>query len=110
MLSNRLYGAAIMAAVAIPAVVGGCSSDASNPLCCNEFKVGATIDAEIGGGAESKVAVQAVSDFAGIASAAVDDITTACRSMAQDLGADAQGQTDAEAKGDKKEKLNAWCA
>ena len=81
MLSKRLYGAALMAAVAIPTMVGGCSSDADNPLCCSEFKVGATIGANIGGGAESKVAVQAVADFAAIASAAVDDITAGCRSM-----------------------------
>ena len=109
MTSKRLYGAALMAAVAIPTMVGGCSSDADNPLCCNEFKVGATISANIGGGAESKVAVQAVADFAAIASAAVDDITAGCRSMAQDLDADKAKQDEAEANSDKRARMNAWC-
>src|SRR5690606_39576005 len=74
-----------------------CSSDLSNPLCCNEFKVGATINADIGGSAQSQVAAQAVADFAGIASAAVDDVTAACRSMAQDLGA-AKADQDARSE------------
>jgi hypothetical protein len=87
--------------------------DGEDPLaaaCCTEFKVGASISGDIGGGAESKVAVQAVSDFAGIASAAVDDITAACRTMAQDLDAPKTEQDKAEANGDRRAKLDAWCA
>jgi hypothetical protein len=110
MLSKRFYGAALMAAVALPASLGGCSSDADNPLCCNEFKVGATIDAKIGGSAQSQVAVQAVADFAAIASAAVDDITAGCRSMAQDLDAPKAEQDKAEGNADKREKMKAWCS
>lgn len=110
MLSKRFYGAALMAAVALPASLGGCSSDASNPLCCNEFKVGATIDANIGGSAQSQVAAQAVADFAAIASAAVDDITAGCRSMAQDLDAPKADQDAAEGNGDKRERMKAWCS
>lgn len=110
MFSKRFYGAAMMAAVVGTAGVAGCSSDGgSNPLCCNEFKVGATINADIGGSAQSQVAAQAVADFAGIASASIDDITTACRSMAQDLDAPKDGQDKAAAAGDRRAVMKAWC-
>jgi hypothetical protein len=99
-----------MGAVVLPLGLQGCSDDGTNPLCCNEFKVGATIDANIGGGAESKVAVQAVADFAGIASASIDDITTACRSIATDLDAAAADREAAEAKTDRQEKMKAYCS
>lgn len=101
--------ALVLSALAIPVLTEGCSSDASNPLCCTEFKVGATINADIGGSAESKVAVQAVADIGGIASAMVDDLITSCRSIAQDLGAPQADQDAAEAKTDKRERLTAWC-
>jgi hypothetical protein len=109
MMSKRLFGAALMGAIVLPLGLQGCSDDGSNPLCCNEFKVGATIDANIGGGVESKVAVQAVADFAGIASAAIDDITTACRSIATDLEADQAQRDAAEANTDRKAKMDAYC-
>jgi hypothetical protein len=109
MLSKRLYGAAMMAAVVIPSTLAGCSEDGSNPLCCTEFKVGATIQADIGGSAESQVAVQAVADFAGIASAALDDITAGCRAMAQDLDAPKAEQDKAEGNADKRARMDAWC-
>lgn len=109
MLSKRLYGAAMMAAVVIPSTLAGCSEDGSNPLCCTEFKVGATIQADIGGSAESQVAVQAVADFAGIASAALDDITAGCRAMAQDLDAPKAEQDKAESNTDKRARMDAWC-
>ncbi len=91
---------------------GGCDkvSDAQSAVCCTEFQVGGTVTADIGGSAQGQVAAQAVADFAGIASAAVDDITTACRSIAQDLDTDKATQDAAEAKGTKREKMNAWCA
>lgn len=109
-MSNRFMpGVLIAAALTIPVFTNGCSSDASNPLCCNEFKVGATINADIGGSVQSQVAVQAVADFGGIASAAVDDVTTACRNIAQDLDAPKADQDAAEGKTDKRERLNAWC-
>ena len=108
MVSKSLYGAALMAAMVFPAVQG-CSGDEGSPLCCNEFKVGATINANIGGSAQSQVAAQAVADFAGIASAAVDDITASCRSIAQDLDAPKADQDAAEAKTAKREKMKAWC-
>jgi len=108
MLSKRFYGAAMMAAMAAVPALAACSSD--NPLCCTEFKVGATNTADIGGGAESQVAAQAVADIGGIASAAIDDLTTACRGIAQDLDADKAQQDAAEANSDKGKKMQAWCA
>lgn len=109
MLSKRLYGAAMMAAVVIPSTLAGCSDDGSNPLCCTEFKVGATIQADIGGSAESQVAVQAVSDFAGIASAALDDITAACRSISEDLDAPQAERDAAQSNPDKRARMDAYC-
>ncbi len=100
-------GALMVGLLAVPLA---CSDAASNPLCCTEFKAGATITADIGGSAQSQVAVQAVSDFTAIASAAVDDVTTACRSIAQDLDATKADQDAAEAKTDKRERLSAWCS
>ncbi|MDB4993753.1 MAG: Tryptophan synthase alpha chain, partial [Myxococcaceae bacterium] len=109
-MSNRFFpGVLIAAALTIPVFTNGCSSTA-DALCCNEFKVGATINADIGGSVQSQVAVQAVADFGGIASAAVDDVTTACRNIAQDLDAPKADQDAAEGKTDKRERLNAWCS
>lgn len=82
---------------------------AQGALCCEDFKVGGSITADIGGSAESQVAVQAVADFAAIASAAIDDITASCRSMAQDLDAPKAEQDAAEATADKREKMKKWC-
>ncbi len=108
MLSKRFYGAVLMGAVVLPFAVQGCSDDGSNPLCCDEFKVGATIEANIGGSAQSLVAVQAVADFGGIASAAVDDLTTACRSIATDLDAP-QADRDAAEQKTGTDRMNAYC-
>ena len=110
MLSKRLYGAALMGAMVLTFAAQGCSSDASNPLCCNEFKVGATLDAKIEGNAEAQVAVQAIADFAGIASAAIDDLTTACRSMSEDLDVPAADRDAAEAMTDKQAKMKQYCS
>lgn len=107
MLSKRFYGAALMGMIVLPFGIQGCG--AQDALCCDEFAVGADIDLEIGGSAESKVAVQAVADFAGIASAAIDDLTTACRSMAQDLDAPKADQEKAEQTTDRRGKMEAWC-
>jgi len=91
-------GLALAAALVVPTLTNGCSGE-DNPLCCTEFKAGATIEASIGGSAQAQVAVQAVADFAGIASAAMTDLTSACRSMAQDLDAPADQLAAAEAAG-----------
>jgi len=94
---------ALAAAFVLPVLTNGCSDDplggAGDALCCTEFKPGATISAEIGGNAQAQVAVQAVADFAGIASAAITDLTSACRSIAQELDAPATDITAAENAG-----------
>lgn len=110
-MNNRFKVPALAAvALALPVLINGCSSDASNPLCCTEFKVGATIDASIGGSAQSQVAVQAVADVSAIAASAVEDLTTACRGIAQDLDADQAKQDAAEANKDSQARMNAWCS
>lgn len=100
-----------LAGLAVP-MLGGCEeiTEAQSAVCCTEFQVGATVNADIGGSAQSQVAAQALADFSGIASASVDDITTACRNIAQDLDASKAEQDAAEAQTDKREKLDAWCA
>ena len=110
--SNRFKACFVAATLlALPIVTNGCSavSDAQGAVCCTEFKAGGTVDVKIGGGAEANVAVQAVADFAGIAAAGVDDITTACRNIATDLDADKAKGDAAEQTVDKKDKMKAWC-
>lgn len=86
---------AFASAFALPFLANGCTPD---ELCCTEVKAGATISAEIGGSAQAQVAVQAVADFAGIANAAITDLASACRSMAEDLDADAGERAAIETK------------
>ncbi len=109
MSSKSFIGLALAAMALSPAVLQGCSST-SNPLCCTEFKVGSQVDVAIGGSAASQVSVQAVADVAGIASAAIDNLTTACRGISQDLDAPQADQDAAAAAGDKNKVMNAWCA
>ncbi len=82
---------------------------ADNPLCCTEgdFQVGGTISGDYEG--EVAVSLQAVADFAGIASAMIDDLTAACRTIAEDLDADASARQSAEQTEDKREKMNLYC-
>jgi len=115
MTSKRFIGTALLLGAAIVPAVQGCS-DADNPLCCTEFKAGATISAEIGGSAQAQVAVQAVADFAGIANAAITDLTAACKSMAEELDASKAELETAEAAGKggkaddvQKAQMNAYC-
>ncbi len=92
----------------------GCDKvqEAQSAVCCeaDDFKVGGTVSASIGGGVETQLAVQAIADLGGVAAVMVDDLTTACRNMAQDLDAPKADQNAAEAKTDKRERLNAWCS
>jgi len=109
---NRFKACLVAATVvALPILSNGCSSvqDAQAAVCCTEFKAGGTVDAKISGNAEVLTAVQAVADFSGIASAAIDDITAACRGIATDLGSDKTMSDAAEANQDKQAKMNAWC-
>lgn len=99
---------ALAAAFAIPVITNGCSSE-DNPLCCTEYQSGAVVDAKIGGNAQAQVAVQAVADFAGIASATITDLTTACKSMAAELDAPAADLAAAEAKTPGADQMDAYC-
>jgi len=100
-------GAALLSLVMLPVLTGACTE--ADALCCTEFKVGASLDASISGTASGQVAAQAVADVAGIASAAVDDLTTACRAIAQDLDVAKDKQDAAENNADRRARLNAWC-
>ncbi len=108
---NRFKAPVALAIAAILPVLA-CSSvtDAQGALCCTEFKPGAAVDIKIGGSAQAQVAVQAVSDFSGIAAAAVTDLTTACRSMAESLDAPTADLDAAEAKSPGPDQMNAYCA
>jgi orotate phosphoribosyltransferase-like protein len=110
MLSRRhLLGAgSLLAALSVPLFVNGCDGG-PDALCCNEFKAGGTIDAKISGSAQGQVLAQATADFTATAAAVVDDVTTACRNIAQDLDAPANDQTAAESKSVPREKMAAWC-
>jgi hypothetical protein len=103
---------AFLGAISVIALVlssAACKDPTDNPLCCSEFKVGATLGAEISGTAQGQVAAQAIADVAGIASVAVDDLTTACRAIAQDLDAPKDEQEKAESLADRRARLGAWC-
>jgi hypothetical protein len=101
---------AVVIALVLPVLACSSVTDAQSAVCCTEFKAGATIDAKIGGSAQAQVAVQAVADFQGIASAAITDLTTACKSMATELDAPKAEVDAAEAKPAGKEQMEAYCS
>jgi len=109
-MKNRFMPGVAVALLALPLVANGCSDTADNPLCCNEFKVGATVDVNVASTPDGRVAAQAVADVAGIAAAAIDDLTTACRGIAQDLDAAPTKQSTAAAAADKGSQMSAWCS
>lgn len=109
-MKTRSTRAALFTALALsPVLSTGCIEEVTDAACCTEFKVGASIQADIGTTAQAAVTAQAVADVAGIASAAVDDLTTACRSIAQDLDVAKTSQDAAEKEPDRRKKLAAWC-
>jgi hypothetical protein len=108
MKKSRSLRAGLFTALALVPVLA-CGPGPTESLCCTEFKVGASLDAKVAGSAQAQVTAQAVADVGGIAAAAVDDLTTACRSIAQDLDAAKDKQTAAEAEPDRRKKLRAWC-
>jgi hypothetical protein len=93
----------------VPVLAASGCADAQEQLCCTEFKAGASVTAEIGGSAQAQVAAQAVADVTGIAQAAIEDLTTACRGIATDLGAAPADQDAANAQTDKNEQMKSWC-
>lgn len=112
MLSKRFYGAALMAAITLPATLAGCGDDPLNPggLCCTDFKVGADlsgvdfgVDGSIKGQFNSFA--QASADLSGAASGALDGVTGACKGIAQVGGANA----DANEPADPAARVKFWC-
>lgn len=91
--------------------------DEVNPLaavCCTEFKVGADLSsADFGLSGEVRgqfvAFAQASSDLAATASAALNDVQTACRNIAVELGAAAADVSAADAKSDR-DRTAALCA
>lgn len=92
-------------------VPGTACEELQDSVCCDakDFQAGGSISVEVGGNVQGQMAVQAIADVAGAANAMVEDITTACRNIAQDLGAPAADQKTAEGKENKQEKAKAWC-
>jgi hypothetical protein len=85
------------------------SALSSSATCCSELRIGGTVDPRISDNAQARVAAQAISTVAGLAAAAVDELTTACRGIAQDLDADRAQQAASEALTGERERLKAWC-
>jgi len=106
---------ALAALLALPVLTNGCSDALPDvPICCNDFKVGADLsNADFGVDADIKgqfgVLAQASSDFSGLAQGMLDDVTNACRSIAQDLGADAAKQDEADKETDGQKRVGLWC-
>lgn len=113
----RFAAAAIaLAAVAAPlGVVGGCNDDGfQNPLdtvCCTAYKPGTNmLDTDWGiddpaTNASFSVAIQAIGDFSGTATAMVNDLGTLCRNLAVELGE----PPDSVDEVDPGQNTTAWC-
>ena len=115
-LKNRLkpFTAVALTALTISTLVAGCSDlkDAQDAACCKEFEAGADmstvdfgVDASIKG--SFSAFASAASDLSAVGTGAVSDVTTACRNIALDLGADADDPKVATATGTA--ALTAWC-
>jgi hypothetical protein len=113
-MSKRLRGAFI-AAVVLTIVTIGCDEE-GNPLnpagaiCCTEFKVGADlsgvdfgVDASIR--AQFNTFAQAAADLSGAATGALDDVSGACKGIAQVGGANGK----AVEPGDPAARVKFWC-
>ena len=115
-ISKRLTAPlALAAALALPVLTNGCSSDISNPaggLCCTDFKVGADltgvdfgVDASIKG--QFAAFAQAAADLSATATGAIDDVTNACKAIAQAGGANADKDDSTATTPSAKVKF--WC-
>src|SRR6478752_2630671 len=116
-LKNRLkpFTAVAFSALSVSTLIAGCSDlkEAQDAACCKEFEAGADmtnvdfgVDASIKG--SFSAFASAASDLSAVGTGAISDITTACRNIALDLGADAD---DASVKGKGgADAMNAWCA
>lgn len=115
--TNRLTAPlALAAALALPIATNGCSSDVTNPtagLCCTDFKVGADlsgadfgVDASIKG--QFSAFAQAAGDLSATATAALDDVTNACKAIVQAGGANADKEAEANTK-KPADRVKFWC-
>lgn len=114
---NRFSALFALAAVAaVPVLTNGCSAaeDIAGSACCTDFKVGADlsgvdfgVDASIKG--QFSVLAQAASDFGVTGQAMLDDVTAACKGIAQDLGAKKEDQDAADALTDGQARATQWC-
>lgn len=111
----RLAGLMIgLGAFVGPLAVAGTGCDGENPLgglCCSDFKPGTnmlTVDWGIDDpvvNARFGVAIQAIGDFSGTATAMVSDLGTLCQNLAIELGA----SPDAVTSADPGEFTSQWC-
>lgn len=115
-LKNRLkpFTAVAFTALAISTLVAGCSDlkDAQDAACCKEFQAGADMtDVDFGVDASIKgtfsAFASAASDLSAVGTGSISDVTTACRNIALDLGADESDPKVANATGTA--ALSAWC-
>jgi hypothetical protein len=117
-ISNRLTAPlALAAALALPIATNGCSSDSpiGNPagsLCCTDFKVGADltgvdfgVDASIKG--QFAAFAQAAGDLSAAATGAIDDVTNACKAIAQAGGMNSDKDDSTQTSPSAKAKF--WC-
>src|SRR5262245_2164794 len=111
MFRKRLVGGALMLGLVLPTVVA-CGDDVTGGLCCTDFKVGADltgvdfgVDASLKG--QFGAFAQASGDLSGAASAALDDITGACKAIAQVGGAN--GDKDDAQPAAPEARVKYWC-
>jgi len=113
MMNRFMPGVIAAMGLTVAALTNGCSSD--NPLsavCCSDFQPGADManvsfvgDAQVNG--QFVAFAQAAGDMGSVAGEAMASVTTACRQIALDLGAD-PNDPGADGKAGK-DLLNFWC-
>lgn len=86
------------------------STSSGEPSTCTEFTVGSPVGNGIGGSAESRVIVNAVSELAKSSIDVRDELTAQCKQIATSLKADPSQASAADAQTDERVKLKAWCA
>lgn len=115
------YGFLLAAGVAIPVLTNGCSaiSDAQNGLCCKGYEPGTDMSTPMPNGSarfgKLDVSVsgqfvafaQASGNLNAVATAAVFDVTNACRAIATDMGTDPNDASLAGKAG--VDLMNSWC-
>src|SRR6478736_1470781 len=112
-LKNRLkpLTAVVFSALALSTVIAGCSDlkDAQDAACCKEFKAGedmSTVDFGVDASIKGTFSAfaSAASDLSAVGTGSISDVTTACRNIALDLGAESDAVTATGTAG-----LTGWC-